>query len=122
VLNAEGEPTVIVGIADASQDWVPITKSPFTGGDIIVSVDEKSYDAVVAALEAVASQAEEVPEIFVEDEDNANADQDAEGQEDDYEDEDFEDEDVDEDLEDADSEDSDDDEDFEDEDDEEEDD
>jgi hypothetical protein len=110
VLNEEGEPTVLVGIADAAQDWVPITKSPFTGGDIIVSVDEKSYDAVVAALQAVTSPTEDVPELF-EDENDADSDQDEDDQEGDSED-DFEDEDADEDLEDdADSEDLEDDED-----------
>lgn len=118
VLNSEGEPTVLVGIADAAQDWVPITKSPFTGGDIIVSVDEKSYDAVVAALQAVTSPTEDVPELF-EDEDNADSDQDEDDQEgnseDDFE-EDLEDEDADEDFEDdSDSEDLEDEDDWEDE-------
>ena len=99
-LSEAKEPTVQVYFSNAIGDLVEIHNSPFTGGDIHVSVDEKSYDSVVAALMALASPAdEEVQEGPVsEDVDDGYEDEDLE--EEDFGEEDREDEEHDEDFED----------------------
>lgn len=101
-LSETQEPAVSVYLGNAIGELVEINKSPFTGGEILVSVDEKSYDDVVAALLAMASPADQdVPQPISEDVDDGYQDE-GEAEEDDAgfgEDEDFEDE---EDLEDED--------------------
>lgn len=58
-LSEAQEPTVKVYFSNVIGDLVEVHFSPFTGGDIQISVDEKSYDDVVAALLAMASPADE---------------------------------------------------------------
>lgn len=82
MLDEAQQPDVMVGVLDSTHNWTRIAKSPFTGGDIVVHVDEKSYDAVVAALQAEISQAEDVdPALLQEDEDAYSDDEDLEDDE-----------------------------------------
>jgi hypothetical protein len=76
-LSESQEPTVHVFFTNMVGDLIEIQKSPFTGGDIVVSVDEKAYDTVVAALLALSSPTDEdVPQVLSEDVDDGYEDED----------------------------------------------
>lgn len=58
-LNDSSEPYVAVYIADRYSNLIRINKSPFTGGEIVTTVNSKVYDEIVSAL--LASRVPEGP-------------------------------------------------------------